>query len=1098
MDAGKERRAPRKRSRAPTASLGFALIAALLLAGPAGAFVPSRGARPLLDLDVRKADSAPLPAGAKSARTQLSRSLGPQGVVSTDRITGSARLVARRDGSLTGRSKQNVATIALDYVRAQTPVFGLDDNDLGALRLTSRYTSPDGVTHLVWAQTAHGVASYDSVLLANVAKDGRIVNIGGSAVPDLGVGSARPAIGASAALAAAKRNVRGSLIGPRARRQAGAEQATRFSSGERARLTLFSDGERTRLAWRVEAKGKVGMYEVVVDATSGDVLLRHSLTDFVSNASVFDNHPGAASGGTAHSVDLDADPTWLNRSAGFTILRGNNTHTYADTAAPDGVGPTENIPPNSGTDWVYPLTPFDVAGQACPLLGATPACTWNSGNNTTKNANRQQVTTQLFYQVNRFHDHLKAAPIGFTHAARGFEFTDADGVGGPGLGGDPVLAESNDFSATNNADMSTPPDGGSPRMQMYFFSNPSLNSGDAADIIWHEYTHGLTNRSVGSGAGINAEQSAAMGEGWSDWYALDWLVALGLEADTATNGELKPGAYLVPGGFRRQGLDCPVGAAAAQCPGAPGAGPGGFTLGDMGNIGGGFEVHDDGEIWAETLWDIRAALGSTTAEALVTGALRLSPDDPSFLEERDAVIQADQAAFGGTNYTALWTIFANRGMGFSATTPNADATNAVEAFDLPPALANGSSTLSDPGPGGDGDGVAEPGESFTLNEVLRNPNPFQVTGASAVLSTSTSNVTVTQPNATFPTFGPQASHAGSPPFGVSIQPALTCGTSLQMSLAVTTDQGNVTLPFKIQTGAVGTAVALNSSDVPKAIPDDNPIGTTSVLTVPTAGIVRDVDVRIGSLTHDWDGDLKIDLVAPNGTVVNLVNRPGGAGNNGDDFTNTVFNDEAATAIGSGAPPYSGSFRPQSDQLSRFDGGPKNGTWTLRLYDLAGPDAGTLNSWGHTISPPTCSGGSPPPPPPPPAPPPPPPPPPPPAPRPPPPPASDPVAAFGGSPKSLSVGSTGRFSYRFTATPLRSGKIGLKSTKKVKVGSQKRTLKLASKSFSAPSDAKVKVKFKLSRTSLKALKRVRSLRFKVTVTLGGATFTTTVKLKKPKG
>ena len=68
---------------------------------------------------------------------------------------------------------------------------------------------------------------------------------------------------------------------------------------------------------------------------------------------------------------------------------------------------------------------------------------------------------------------------------------------------------------------------------------------------------------------------------------------------------------------------------------------------------------------------------------------------------------------------------------------------------------------------------------------------------------------------------------------------------------------------------------------------------------------------------------------------------------------------------------------------------------------------------------------------------------------------------------------------------------------MKVGSHKRKLKLASKSFSAAFDANVKVKFKLSPTSLKALKRVKSLRFKVTVTLGGATFTTKVKLKKPK-
>ena len=81
----------------------------------------------------------------------------------------------------------------------------------------------------------------------------------------------------------------------------------------------------------------------------------------------------------------------------------------------------------------------------------------------------------------------------------------------------------------------------------------------------------------------------------------------------------------------------------------------------------------------------------------------------------------------------------------------------------------------------------------------------------------------------------------------------------------------------------------------------------------------------------------------------LANRPGGTTNSGDNFTNTVFDDEAATALGSGSPPYTGSFRPQADQLSRFDAEPQAGTWTLKVADLAQLDTGTLHSWGHDIS-----------------------------------------------------------------------------------------------------------------------------------------------------
>jgi Bacterial Ig-like domain len=60
---------------------------------------------------------------------------------------------------------------------------------------------------------------------------------------------------------------------------------------------------------------------------------------------------------------------------------------------------------------------------------------------------------------------------------------------------------------------------------------------------------------------------------------------------------------------------------------------------------------------------------------------------------------------------------------------------------------------------------------------------------------------------------------------------------------------------------------------------------------------------------------------------------------------TVFDDEAATNITDGGAPYTGSFRPQNDQLSRFDGKRQEGTWTLRVRDLFEGVTGTLGGWG---------------------------------------------------------------------------------------------------------------------------------------------------------
>jgi hypothetical protein len=91
--------------------------------------------------------------------------------------------------------------------------------------------------------------------------------------------------------------------------------------------------------------------------------------------------------------------------------------------------------------------------------------------------------------------------------------------------------------------MSTPPDGTPPTMQMYLQPIPNdptdpyipSDTGSEASSVYHEYTHGLSNRLVIDADGVstlNGPQSGAMGEAWSDWYAYDYLESVGLEKDT--------------------------------------------------------------------------------------------------------------------------------------------------------------------------------------------------------------------------------------------------------------------------------------------------------------------------------------------------------------------------------------------------------------------------------------------------------------------------------------------------------------------------------------------------------------------------------------
>ena len=129
-----------------------------------------------------------------------------------------------------------------------------------------------------------------------------------------------------------------------------------------------------------------------------------------------------------------------------------------------------------------------------------------------------------------------------------------------------------DSNHINNANMDTPPDGHSPTMQLYLFEysygEPYFDySGDDAGTVWHEYTHGLSNRLVVDEDGVGALNSAhagAMGEAWSDRYAEDLLVREGLATDDPDlGGEIDLGepSDAVRHGTRFEAIDCPVGRA---------------------------------------------------------------------------------------------------------------------------------------------------------------------------------------------------------------------------------------------------------------------------------------------------------------------------------------------------------------------------------------------------------------------------------------------------------------------------------------------------------------------------------------------------------
>lgn len=1074
------------------AMVAAAAAAALAIAAaPATAIqaAPPTGARP--QLDVRDGARTAVPADVRDARHALARRLGIEAHVATDPVGGGIRVLDRTDGFLSGPHAGDPADVALAYVRAHADAFGLADADIAALRLVDRSTSNDGVTHLTWVPQRAGVPAYDSELRLHVARDGSVVAASGPPLGGLSLASSTPRLTASQALAAAQADVGAPAALPRAATRPGPQRSTTFANGDDARLVVFDSPSGDRLAWRVTVAGRAPYwFEEVVDAATGAALARRSLTDFaVSNASVFDYHPGAASGGTEHTVDI---APWLGASA--TTLDGPNAHAYADVDNNDAADGGEEAPPSSGTDWSYPASFF---------TGVCTFCTWDESDFSTESTNRNHASTQLFYLVNTFHDWLRQPDIGF---ASPDNFQDDDPV--QAEADDSVLASGGDGPFFNNANMSTFPQGQSPRMQMYLFGGglPDVNGSDDASVVYHEYTHGLSNRLIDNAQGLDENQGQAMGEGWSDWYAMDYLVDHGFVADTGADGQVVVGEYVTGDatvGIRTQPLDCSVGSGAAACAGTTTAGSGGYTFADLGHVGSynattpRFEVHDDGEIWSETLWDLRTALGAPTARKLVTEAMRLSPAEPTFLDERDAILLADETLDSGADHDAIWQVFAARGMGYGARTASPNATRGIASF-APPALAEvASADLTDPAPGGDGDGVPEPGELLSLSVPLANPGTGTLTNVHATLTTSTSGVELPTAAASYGAIGAGDAAAGAAPFAVRLPRAMACGAQAALTLHVTSDQGSADLPVAISTGSGSGAFA--SADVPKTIVDGDRASTSAVstLTIPSGGRIDRLRVTLG-ITHSFVGDLHAFLTSPGGTTVALLERPG-FGQFGSDLVwdgDVTFDDDALDAIQEipfsldpGVDALAGPYA-SDEPLAAFAGEDRAGTWTLRVVDVIRPDGGTLGDWSIETDQPACTllplppgggggggggggtggggtggGGG----------------------------GVGPVASVSGLTGKATLSARNAFAVSFLATPGLRGSIAFAIPKHGRT----KAISFGRRSFSVPKSGRVSVTTTVGGRALAQLRKRHRIGVAVTIVLGDRTFRRTVTLTAPR-
>jgi extracellular elastinolytic metalloproteinase len=237
-----------------------------------------------------------------------------------------------------------------------------------------------------------------------------------------------------------------------------------------------------------------------------------------------------------------------------------------------------------------------------------------------------QKILNIFYFCNYMHDFFYL--LGFDEAAGNFQHKHSSS---DGLPGDPVLARAHSGAVFGTANMLTPVDGQSPIMNMRLVASTRRHTAFDADVVFHEFVHGVTNRLVGgrmNASALEQPQSRGMGEGWSDYFALT-IQNYGKQTEKVVTGNWVVNSSR---GIRLHPYD-------SNYPGKFGS----LGKGDYN------EEHNIGEIWCATLMQMNRNIGEALGDRdrghqigwwIVVDGLKLTPANPSFLDARDAILKA--------------------------------------------------------------------------------------------------------------------------------------------------------------------------------------------------------------------------------------------------------------------------------------------------------------------------------------------------------------------------------------------------------------------------------------------------------------------------
>jgi len=371
-------------------------------------------------------------------------------------------------------------------------------------------------------------------------------------------------------------------------------------------------------------------------------------------------------------------------------------------------------------------------------------------------------------------------------------------------------------------------------INFYSAGSDCANTALIADVVFHEWGHGLDHNTGGIADG-------AFSEGFGDIISL-----------------IKTRSNIIGVGFRTNGSPVRDLSPDKVYPADTGGG-----------------VHSEGLIIGSTFYDLYTALrdihGDDEAINLISKyAFKMIFTAARYTEVYDAILIIDDddanPANKTPNYCVINKTFADHGL---AIIDSSCELAAIEQFEIDDSQGNGN-------------GIIEPGESINLWMNARNSSTSELTGLSgAVTISGATGVTVSNGQVIWDAIPAGSFLRSRVPARIELASDATCGAEIDLKVNLSSGSRTALANNKMFIGRLaGQPLATNASGLPLSIPDNS--STSAEIAVSGSQWDSDTSILFAQLkfaiTHSYIGDLIVTLTSPNGTTKDIFKGNGSANN----------------------------------------------------------------------------------------------------------------------------------------------------------------------------------------------------------------------------